>query len=215
MKIYIYGKIVHVNKNYVILENNGIGEIIYVPNVERFKKDEFIKMFIYEYSSEYFKTTYGFSNFRELIVFEDLLSVQGIGPKTAINILAIGWKNIMSYISTANIEKLSEIPYLSTKTARQLVFEFQVKYEGFLQKWEKNTQNTEENTQINEFSFNKTDTPIVSENVKNLEKSLKVLGFKQKQIKFAIDKINPVEDLEKSVEEAIKIISQASHDAII
>ncbi|MCU4117220.1 Holliday junction branch migration protein RuvA [Mycoplasma zalophi] len=215
MKIYIYGKIVHINKNYLILENNGVGEIIYMPNVEKFKKDEFAKIFIHEYSSEYFKTTYGFGNFRELIVFEDLLSVQGIGPKTAINILSVGWKNIMIYISTANIEKLSEIPYLSTKTARQIVFEFQLKYEGILQKLEKNTQNTDDNTQNNEFNFNKNETPIVSENLKNLEKSLKVLGFKQKQIKYAIDKINPVNDLEKSVEEAIKIISQASHDAVI
>ena len=44
MTIYKYGKIMHVNTNYLILDHNGNGELIYVPNIERFKKDEVRKV---------------------------------------------------------------------------------------------------------------------------------------------------------------------------
>jgi len=90
MTIYKYGKIMHVNTNYLILDHNGNGELIYVPNIERFKKDEVRKVFISSIENEYTKTTYGFENFKELVLFEDLISLQGLGPKTAISILNEG-----------------------------------------------------------------------------------------------------------------------------
>ncbi|SFW05632.1 Holliday junction DNA helicase RuvA [Chlamydia abortus] len=36
------------------------------------------------------KVTYGFETFKELVMFEDLISLQGLGPKTAITILNEG-----------------------------------------------------------------------------------------------------------------------------
>ncbi|WP_373440562.1 OB-fold domain-containing protein [Metamycoplasma equirhinis] len=44
MKIYLYGKIMHVNTNYLILDHNGEGELIYVPNISRFEKDQVKKI---------------------------------------------------------------------------------------------------------------------------------------------------------------------------
>ncbi|MBN0919307.1 Holliday junction branch migration protein RuvA [[Mycoplasma] gypis] len=198
MLIYKYGKIVHVNKNYIILENNKEGELIYVPLVERFKLNENMKVFIHEYETEHFKTTYGFDSFKELVIFEDLLSIQGIGPKTALAILNEGWENILRYIAGGEIERLTGIPYLSTRSARQLIFEYQSKYEKFLRKMINDGETTQESL---------TNTISISENLKNIEKSLKVLGFKQAQIKQALETVNPEQDLEKAVEEAIKIIS--------
>ena len=52
MTIYKYGKIMHVNTNYLILDHNGNGELIYVPNIERFKKDEVRKVFISSIENE-------------------------------------------------------------------------------------------------------------------------------------------------------------------
>ena len=46
MTVYKYGKIVHVNSNYLILDHNGSGELIYVPNISRFVRDDFKKIFL-------------------------------------------------------------------------------------------------------------------------------------------------------------------------
>ncbi|GAA8717229.1 putative holliday junction DNA helicase RuvA [Chlamydia abortus] len=90
MTVYKYGKIVHVNSNYLILDHNGSGELIYVPNISRFVRDDFKKIFISNIENEYMKVTYGFETFKELVMFEDLISLQGLGPKTAMTILNEG-----------------------------------------------------------------------------------------------------------------------------
>ncbi|MGX9395853.1 Holliday junction branch migration protein RuvA [Mycoplasma sp. 1573] len=212
MIIYKYGKIVHTNKNYIILENNRVGELIYVPMVERFKKDENMKVFVHEYETEHFKTTYGFENFKELVVFEDLLSIQGIGPKTALSVLNIGWEKVVEYVASANINKLNSIPYLSNRSARQLIFEYQPKYEKFLQK-----KTPEDETENNEFEATKGENKtIISENAHNIEKSLRILGFRNSQIKEAMQEINVDQELDKAVEEAIKVISSKhANNAIV
>ncbi|CRH78931.1 holliday junction DNA helicase [Chlamydia trachomatis] len=64
--------------------------MIYVADIKRFNKDDLRKIFIYDVVNEYKKTTYGFENFKELIIFEDLISLQGLGPKTAISLLNLG-----------------------------------------------------------------------------------------------------------------------------
>ncbi|QJG67012.1 Holliday junction branch migration protein RuvA [Mycoplasma phocoenae] len=212
MKIYMYGKVVHINKNYIIIEHNGTGELIYVSDINKYKNDENIKVFIHEYDNEYFKTTYGFSSFKELIVFEDLISIQGIGPKTALSVLSTGWQSIVKYVAEADIDKLTKIPYLSTRCARQLIFEFQPKYEKFVQKMKIQTTNESDS---NEYSVADNAKSELNENLKNLEKSLKILGFKQKQINLAVNKIGDFSDLEKAVEQAIKLIADAGKDATI
>ncbi|SGA02788.1 putative holliday junction DNA helicase RuvA [Mycoplasmopsis arginini] len=90
MTIYLYDKIVHTNANYLILDHNGRGELIYAPQISRFKVGEIRKIFISEIINEYNKVTYGFDTFKEMVVFEDLISLQGLGPKTAILILNSG-----------------------------------------------------------------------------------------------------------------------------
>ncbi|SYV90045.1 Holliday junction DNA helicase RuvA, partial [Metamycoplasma alkalescens] len=91
MTIYLYGKIVHVSTNYLILDHNGMGELIYVPQIDRFKVGDIKKIFISQIINEYNKVTYGFENFKEMVIFEDLITLQGLGPKTAISILNVGW----------------------------------------------------------------------------------------------------------------------------
>lgn len=129
MLIYKYGKIMHVNTNYLILDHNGEGELIYVPNIERFKKDEVRKIFISHIQNEYNNTTYGFDNFKELVIFEDLISLQGIGPKIAISILNEGWEKLLLWLQMKIkkrykklimlVEKLQIILFLISKINMQ------------------------------------------------------------------------------------------------
>lgn len=199
MTIYKYGKIMHVNTNYLILDHNGNGELIYVPNIERFKKDEVRKVFISSIENEYTKTTYGFENFKELVLFEDLISLQGLGPKTAISILNEGWEKIINLIAEGNKDELEKINYVSSRVANNIVNNYQSKYAKFVEKlvngedWK--AKNKVSNSYNNQF-----------------EETMKMLGFKTQQIKYALEKIKITENIEQCVEDAIKLISQNQHE---
>ena len=199
MTIYKYGKIMHVNTNYLILDHNGNGELIYVPNIERFKKDEVRKVFISSIENEYTKITYGFENFKELVLFEDLISLQGLGPKTAISILNEGWEKIINLIADGNKDELEKINYVSSRVANNIVSNYQSKYAKFVEKlvngedWK--AKNKVSNSYNNQF-----------------EETMKMLGFKTQQIKYALEKIKITENIEQCVEDAIKLISQNQHE---
>ncbi|AEC45692.1 Holliday junction branch migration protein RuvA [Mesomycoplasma hyorhinis] len=208
MEIYKFGKIVSKSKNYLILEQNYVGHLIYVPNIDRFEKDESKKIYIYKYENEYSKTTYGFENFRERILFEDLISVQGIGPKTAIAILNQGWETAMSYIADGDWKKISEFPYLNVKNAKQIVFEFQNKYIKIFQNYQK-TLNKDKVINVEEEVTFSSKTVLEDKIAKELEDTLKILGFQKKQINYALSKVQANNDFELLVEEAIKLISNA------
>ena len=83
------GKVISKSKQNLIFESNYTGYIIHVSNVDKFETDKFQKIFIYEHKNEYSHSYFGFKEFKERILFEDLISIPGIGPKTALSILTI------------------------------------------------------------------------------------------------------------------------------
>ncbi|MXR11113.1 Holliday junction branch migration protein RuvA [Mycoplasma hyopneumoniae] len=216
MQIYQFGKIVSKNKNYLILENHGSGYLIYVPRIDRFNRDENRKIYIYEHENDYTKITYGFASFRERILFEDLISIQGVGPKTAISALNSGMQNLINLIAANDWKTLAKIPYLSEKNAKQIVFEFQKKYERFNENHKNQTEETNQDSQEKELEKKDdlADITIQKWNLEdktaaNLEDTLKMLGFKPRQIDYALTKVEPNENFENLIENAIKIISNA------
>lgn len=186
MELFKIGKIVSIGKTYVILESNYTGYIIYVANPNQFIKDKIIKIYTYLHQSEYTSALYGFSSFKERILFEDLISVNGIGPKTAIAALKMGMDNVAKYISSGDSKSLSAIPQIGLKTANQLVFELRDKYAKFVSKTSEQKYST---------------IDIID--------SLKTLGFNQKQIDYALSNVTPNQSVEVMLEEAIKSISNA------
>ncbi|WP_168380675.1 Holliday junction branch migration protein RuvA [Mycoplasma todarodis] len=191
--LYKIGKIVSIGKNYIILESNYRGEIVYVPRPSDFVADKIIKVFIYEYKYENISSLYGFKTFKERILFEDLLGVPGIGPKTGIQIMKEKIKTILGFLLSGDAEALAHLPGLGVKSAKQMIFELQDKYI-------KLTANKERNN-----SKNKEGLHIVSEIIP----TLKTLGFNKKQINSSIHLVKPNKNIEVMVEEAIKLISNA------
>ena len=192
MTLYKIGKIINIDKDYVIFENNDIGELINIPDVKRFKEGETRKIFISIIENEYSKTTYGFENFKELVLFEDLISLQGLGPKTAISILNEGWEKIINLIADGNKDELEKINYVSSRVANNIVSNYQSKYAKFVEKlvngedWK--AKNKVSNSYNNQF-----------------EETMKMPGFKTQQIKYALENIKINENIEQCVEEAKKI----------
>lgn len=90
MYSYIIGEIVEINVDHIVVENNGIGYLIYVSNPYEFTKGKEIKVYLYQYVKEDVLLLYGFKTIEEKEMFLKLILVKGIGCKTAIGILATG-----------------------------------------------------------------------------------------------------------------------------
>lgn len=134
MTLYKIGKIINIDKDYVIFENNDIGELINIPDVKRFKEGETRKIFISSIENEYTKTTYGFEDIKELILFEDLISLQGIGPKKAMLLLNNDWKTIANWLADNYRDKIHSITYISPRAWGDISDYYSKKY----QKWVEN-----------------------------------------------------------------------------
>ncbi|WP_011264790.1 Holliday junction branch migration protein RuvA [[Mycoplasma] mobile] len=191
MNIYKIGKIVSFGKNYFLLESNYEGFLIYAAELEKFEKDVVTKVFIYKHENAYSKTLYGFKTFKERLLFIDLLSINGIGPKTALMALESGYLEIMNLISNNDFETLSKLPFLGLKSAKQICFEFQSKYANLLEKENSGNLKFESKTK----------------KITELSNTLKTLGFKTNQINYAISNINDKNDIEEMLEESIQLIA--------
>ena len=87
---YISGEIKDVEPNYVILDNNGIGYLIYVPNPYGFVVGRNYTIYTYTKVAEDEYSLYGFKTKEEKELFLKLISVKGLGPKMALPMLATG-----------------------------------------------------------------------------------------------------------------------------
>lgn len=131
MYSYIIGKISEIEKDYIVIENQGIGYLVHVSNPYEFKRMETLKVFIYQQVKEDDIVLYGFKNKEEKDLFLKLILVKGIGCKTAIGMLAIGdIENIIGAIETSNVAYLKKIPGIGPKAAQQIILDLQGKFKG-------------------------------------------------------------------------------------
>ena len=200
MTLYKIGKVVSQKEKYIIFESNYIGETIYISKSNTFELNKIIKLFIYQYNNEYTHDTYGFKTFNERYLFIDLISLAGVGPKTAILILNYDYLKVGEWIAKGEIDKLNQIPNIGTKLARQLVFELQEKYSYFYSQQNKAGKVSKISSNQNEKN-----TKLI-----DLKATLKTLGFQKGQIDIAINNINNLSlPIEQLIEESISLISNA------
>lgn len=190
MELYKIGKVASIGKTYIIFDCNYTGLIVYVADSTKWEKDlnVFKKIYVFKYESEFISSYYGFHTFNERILFEDLLSVNGVGPKTALSLLRSA-ENALAMIASNDVKGLASIPGIGLRTANQIVFSLHDKYEKFSAKL-----TSQGSTKIN---------PVEA------QQSLKVLGFNKKQIDYAMNNMQPEDNIEILVEKAIKIIANA------
>ena len=97
---YIKGKYVGINKDYIIVENNGIGYKIFTSGATMSsmpKAGEEIMLYLEQIVREDFLGLYGFDTKEELEMFKLLLTVGGVGPKAALSLLSISRVNNLKY----------------------------------------------------------------------------------------------------------------------
>ncbi|AFO52382.1 Holliday junction ATP-dependent DNA helicase RuvA [Candidatus Mycoplasma haematolamae str. Purdue] len=119
---YIKGKIEGVFKNYVLLEANSIGYKIYLSNSISLEEGKEYLLYIFqdikvEGKNQLVSNLYGFLSSRETELFSLLLTIKGIGCKTALTILTNNWEKILSLANSDEKIKLSELRGFNIRSA--------------------------------------------------------------------------------------------------
>lgn len=196
MILYRIGEIMHINAQNIIFESRGEGYSLIVPNSSRFNNNQKVKLFIYEYKNDYNTQTYAFKDYMERVLFVDLISLTGIGPRIAMNLLDNDWERIANYIALSDVESLSKIPYVQDKQAKLIVVNLQNKWSKILIK---NKELAKDSKEIN--------------NLNDVVTSLKIMGFKEKQINEAISKIENKGNVEEMIQKSIEFISKQINES--
>lgn len=179
---YITGIIDSYGPNYISLENNGIGYMVYVPNPYSYKEKEQYKVYIYHHIREEESTLYGFKTESERNLFLKLINVKGVGPKLALPILASNPDAVYDAIERENILYLTKFPKVGDKVAKQIILDLKGKL------------------------AQKENDLFANDNLNELTNVLESLGYKKQDIKKILPQVNIGNTVEEQVKEALKLL---------
>lgn len=131
MIAYLNGKIKIKNDKFVVLEVNNVGYKVFAPQnvLESLNAEgEEQELFIHHYVSEDREELYGFLNFQDLDFFELLMSVSGIGPKSALGVMAIAsTEDLKKGILSEDTSIFTKVSGVGQKTAERVILELKNK----------------------------------------------------------------------------------------
>ena len=200
MFAYVKGVLESINENYIVIDVNGIGYKIFMPNSGISKLPEIgeiVKVHTYYYVREDNISLYGFNTQEELKMFELLISVSGIGTKSALAILSeISPSSFALSVISGDVTALVKIPGIGNKTAQRMILELKDK----LKTEQAITKNSIKNADIG-YSNNQN-------NISEASSALQVLGYTKKEV----DKVLSSNDfnglsIEDIIKEALKKLS--------
>ena len=181
---YITGKISEINSNNIIIDNNGIGYLIYVANPYSYILEKEYKIYVYTHIKEDEHLLYGFKEKDEKELFLKLISVKGLGPKMALPIIAMGSVDrISEAVENNDLAYLKKFPKIGEKVAKQMVLDLKGKLNTINTGLFKTEDKTDELTEV-----------------------LLGLGYKQIDIKKIVTKVDSNKSLEDQIKEALKLL---------
>ena len=186
---YLSGRISEKKENHFILEAGNFGLKIFT-SLNTFKKmpsvDEDIKIFTHLHIKEDAWDIYGFLNKAELDFFEKIISVNGVGPKTALNILNIDTaERLMAAINEGRVDLLTKASGIGRKTAERVVVELRGKF-----------------AQIDSEGI-----AGIMESDSDIVDVLENLGYTKMQARQAISKVDSkIKNIEDRIKAALKIL---------
>ena len=182
---YIKGTITNIKHNSIVVDNNGIGYLIYVSNPYSFELGRDYKVYVYQQIKEDENSLFGFKTLEEKEFFLKLISVSGVGCKMALPILAVGSiEGIMDAIDRENVLYLKKFPKIGDKLAKQIILDLKGKLEFI--------------------GVGITDDIVETEN--ELKDVLIGLGYKEKELKPVLAKVDTSLPIEGQVKDALKLL---------
>lgn len=127
------GTIVNRGTNSVVLKAGPVSLVLNVPGSTLSRMGPIgseIMLHTHLYVREDNISLYGFFSHHELLLFEQLINVSGIGPKVALSLLSnLNTEQLISAIVSGNADLLSQVPGIGKKTAGRIILELKSKLE--------------------------------------------------------------------------------------
>ncbi len=197
MLAYIKGELAAKARGYIVIDVGGLGYKVFMSDLAMQnigKIGETVKVHTYYRVMEDDISIFGFNTQEELRLFELLISVSGVGAKTAITMLGtIEPSDFAIAIISNDIKTLKKLPGIGAKTAQRIVLELKDKL--------KKEQQIEELSIATDNMLNMRNAIKQDSKEEEAFTALQVLGYNSKEIEKAMEKIN-TEEL--SLEELIK-----------
>lgn len=128
---YIKGVLTKITAKYIVVEVAGVGFILQVANPYAYSgaMHQQVTVYTHQVIREDAHLLYGFRTEAEKSVFLSLISVSGIGPTTALAIIAVDDNDgLVRAIEQKNITYLTKFPKIGKKTAQQMVLDLEGKF---------------------------------------------------------------------------------------
>lgn len=131
MIAYLKGKIIKKNSKGIIIDTGNVGYFVSIFRnlLADMKEKTETEIFVYTNVKEDAIDLYGFKTEDELDFFTQLISVSGIGPRTAVEALNIQIDRLKSAILNEDSAFITQIPGIGSKTAKRLILELKDKVE--------------------------------------------------------------------------------------
>ena len=130
MYYYVSGVVAHVEPYLAVIDCGGVGYACRTTSytLSQMKKGDKAKLFTYLSVREDAMDLYGFFSQEELKLFQQLISVSGVGPKAALAILsASSPANLAMSIITGDEKALTRAPGVGKKIAQRVILELKDK----------------------------------------------------------------------------------------
>ena len=166
------GEISRIGNNFVEIEVGGVGYWVWcgLNFLKRRTVGEKMKIYTYQSVSENDISLFGFETVDEVNLFQMLISVSGVGPKTGAQIMGqVESMEIVKAIGDANVGFFEKIKGIGKKTAQRIIIDLKSKIGG-----------------LGELDLSKEENKVVDD---DLTLSLKQLGFERKEIEKVVAKV--------------------------
>ena len=130
---YLNGELAHILPTAIVVDVHGVGYQVIFANPYRLQDSlkKQIKVLVQQVVREDSITLYGFISSEERELFQRLISVSGIGPKSAMSILANDdTEGFVNAVETGNVTYLTKFPGVGKKTAQQIILDLKGKFEA-------------------------------------------------------------------------------------
>lgn len=197
MIAYLKGNLVIKTEEYIVLEVQGIGYKIYMSktSIDELKENKDVKVYTYLKVREDDISLFGFNTNEELHMFELLISVGGIGAKSAITILSnITPSKFALAVITNDVNTLKKLQGIGPKTAQRIILELKDKIKT------EEAIDLQNNKEIEEVAKQE-------EDFEELIQALQVLGYRRYEVNKILPKIK-AENLEDRIREALQYLAR-------
>lgn len=185
MIAYLKGKVLAKGSKSIVLLVGAIGYDVFLSTkaIKKVSEGQELEFFIHHQVKEDIFDLYGFRSLEELDFFRKLISVSGVGPKTALNVLAIAEvEELKKAITSEDASFLQQVSGIGKKTAERLVVDLKEKF-------------------ISELVYN----PAAGGSDKQVVEALMSLGYKEKEAHEIINgKAKTGGDLASRIKAALK-----------